>query len=782
MASPNSWKRTRDGSCAALDFLRQHVARNGDVKAPAFAACKKLTNEQLEAVKQVRTPQAIKEDPLGGRITIILAAAASGKTTTMLALVKVLYAFGHGTKEGEYALFAMFNKNAAVDGNKRLSLDSEPAIQKSVRLCTSHSAALTCCSALNKNVSFKESGQWKGPPNAEWRCERMSQADVEQYVLRHCRREIHDFVLAGAQAGRDVKSRKRLVRDEELCAFWIYKTWLGWVQKAGTLEDLGPSNIDPITKIGKLTYYPIIKNHQQGSDGDGSDGNAAAAKKKKKKKRLSGTHPGTFYTAQAKELWERMMNERLFVSDDAYLKFAQLTKERFGNFDSILLDESQDLTECQVELFVVNQTQADIYIVGDAVQSLYSWRGAQPKQLRELGKKRVAPRTVNDGLALTESHRFGPGIANIANHLLFIKRHSAQHILWHHYAIRGVGPPTLSISDAPLSGKRTVVGRTNAGLFREGIQLLAADQKANIGLLGQAAYAQFETLCKELLQLLPHYKEETAFKFKGAEYDSWEDFEEEVEYREMPYTTHLSLLNQYGEGGQAGELPELITTFRTCVIERQLPESECEVLLVTACGAKGLEWDQVTVLDDYLRLMVFERVPAEELQPGKDYARIHTEGPSGSGSGAPASSTAVPMRFKLTNDWKGDELNNWYVAVTRARLRLQLPKRFMHLHSALWEGTGFTQDPEDAKAPEYTAQEIHGINALLAKMGRAISPPGPEFHGSDDQQQGGASTSQAGVIALMSPGPSSSGAAVQPAGATGATPGMRSLNFAAACS
>ena len=54
--------------------------------------------------------------------------------------------------------------------------------------------------------------------------------------------------------------------------------------------------------------------------------------------------------------------------ETAYM-FAQLTKERFGNFDSILLDESQDLTECQVELFVVNQTQADIYIVGDAVQS-----------------------------------------------------------------------------------------------------------------------------------------------------------------------------------------------------------------------------------------------------------------------------------------------------------------------------------------------------------------------------------------------------------------------------
>ena len=164
------------------------------------------------------------------------------------------------------------------------------------------------------------------------------------------------------------------------------------------------------------------------------------------------------------------------------MKYAEITKVRFDGYDSILLDESQDLIECQIEVFVVNQSHADVYIVGDAVQSLYSWRCAQPKQLRKLTERVGAQRTTNEDLQLTRSHRFGAGIARIANHFTFMKRHSEQHTLWHHYMIVGAGPPTLALlgqnGGASLAGqKRTVVGRTNAGLACEAFRLLAADTR-----------------------------------------------------------------------------------------------------------------------------------------------------------------------------------------------------------------------------------------------------------------------------------------------------------------
>ena len=41
------------------------------------------------------------------------------------------------------------------------------------------------------------------------------------------------------------------------------------------------------------------------------------------------------------------------------------------------------------------------------------------------------------------------------------------------------------------------------------------------------------------------------------------------------------------DGGSAGELVSLIRTFTTHVLDRPLDEGSCEVLLATACGARG---------------------------------------------------------------------------------------------------------------------------------------------------------------------------------------------------
>ena len=126
-----------------------------------------------------------------------------------------------------------------------------------------------------------------------------------------------------------------------------------------------------------------------------------------------------------------------------------------------------------------------------------------------------------------------------------------------------------------------VVGRSNAGLMVEAFELLSTDDSIKIGLLGKGAYDRFEAICKEVLELLPHAEDkEESFRFKGGAYDNWEDFEQEVEDREMPYGTHLALIENFAKNG---ELPSLIESFRRGVLERRLPESECKVLLATAC-------------------------------------------------------------------------------------------------------------------------------------------------------------------------------------------------------
>ena len=84
------------------------------------------------------------------------------------------------------------------------------------------------------------------------------------------------------------------------------------------------------------------------------------------------------------------------------------------------------------------------------------------------------------------------------------------------------------------------------------------------------------------------------------------------------------------------------------------------------------------------------------------------------------------MRFALANDWRGDELNSWYVAVTRARRRLQLPERFWALHDAVWGGAGFDPGAGGGDAPEYSPEEVAGINELLGKMRSALPCAGSE--------------------------------------------------------
>ena len=214
------------------------------------------------------------------------------------------------------------------------------------------------------------------------------------------------------------------------------------------------------------------------------------------------------------------------------------------------------------------------------------------------------------------------------------------------------------------------------------------------------------------------------------------------------------------------------------MLDQPFSEWQCDVLLATACGAKGLEWDQVVVLDDYCRLLVFERVPDQELQAGEDYKAIHEEGVL-MGDNVDGATPTVPMRFAPPNDWKGDELNSWYVAITRARLRLQLPERFTRLHETIWVGAGYTPDPSNTKEPQYTEEEIAGIDALLAKMRSMLAPPGNEFQEDAGSGTQGSSTSTAGVASspaafLSSPVSIATGHAL---GTPSPIVAMRSLQF-----
>ena len=81
------------------------------------------------------------------------------------------------------------------------------------------------------------------------------------------------------------------------------------------------------------------------------------------------------------------------------------------------------------------------------------------------------------------------------------------------------------------------------------------------------------------------------FVFKRARYDHWQDFVEEVEVREMPYGSVITLLNLFcgSDGSESAEsLAELIADFRRKVLEREVPEATCDVLLALHVRVTGV--------------------------------------------------------------------------------------------------------------------------------------------------------------------------------------------------
>lgn len=108
------------------------------------------------------------------------------------------------------------------------------------------------------------------------------------------------------------------------------------------------------------------------------------------------------------KLWARMSNPRdaFPASHDTYLKVWALSNPKIAA-DFILFDEAQDANALMLQI-VGNQSAQKIY-VGDPNQQIYAWRGAV-NAMQSIQTDHEA--------RLTESFRFGPEIAEFANHAL----------------------------------------------------------------------------------------------------------------------------------------------------------------------------------------------------------------------------------------------------------------------------------------------------------------------------------------------------------------------------
>ncbi|MEH7223430.1 ATP-dependent helicase [Bacillus sp. JJ1566] len=115
-------------------------------------------------------------------------------------------------------------------------------------------------------------------------------------------------------------------------------------------------------------------------------------------------------------------DDMLTIANDTFSKDKMILRKYQDRYDYVLTDESQDTSLVQHEIIekLVKHHQ-NLYVVADDDQSIYSWRGAEPKYLLDF--KKVYPNAVI--LKMEQNYRSSKDIVDVANR--FIKRNKDRY-------------------------------------------------------------------------------------------------------------------------------------------------------------------------------------------------------------------------------------------------------------------------------------------------------------------------------------------------------------------
>lgn len=295
----------------------------------------------------------------------------------------------------------------------------------------------------------------------------------------------------------------------------------------------------------------------------------------------------------ANAAWKDLMspNGILPFRHDHYLKAWHLSGPRIGA-DYILFDECQDANPVMLAI-IEAQTHAQLVFVGDSQQAIYGFTGAinALQRIREKGAETAF---------LTQSFRFGPAVADVANRVLAEIPEAS---------LRLVGTTDMASVVGPVAMPRAILTRTNAVAVRTVMRLQAEGRVAAL-VGGGEEVVTFAKAAALLMENLPSEHPDLAC------FSNWNEVRAYVSEDE--------------QGGELRLLVTLVDDFTVPAIlhalDRVIPEESADVTVSTAHKSKGRQWPAVRIAEDF------------------------------------------PTYDKMTLD----ELRLLYVAVTRARLELDI--------------------------------------------------------------------------------------------------------------
>ncbi len=274
---------------------------------------------------------------------------------------------------------------------------------------------------------------------------------------------------------------------------------------------------------------------------------------------------------------------------DGYLKLYQLSNPVL-DYDCILLDEAQDINPVTAAL-VFSQTReiiperlpASLILVGDNHQQIYSFRGAKDSL-----KTFEAYKTEY----LTRSFRFDNNVARVANMVLNTFKKETR-------SLAGTQVPQ---KPAWNPATYTIIARTNATLFDKAASLV---KNHTIGFIGGVAGYRLPRL-KDVYYLYDRSADRIRDPYiRGFKnFSALKSYAQTVEDYEI--LSQCRLVEKY-----RSRLPGLIDLVLDKAIDiKSGQETKAAILLTTAHKAKGLEWPQVLLMDDFIPV-IKEGIPID---------------------------------------------------------------------------------------------------------------------------------------------------------------------------
>lgn len=333
----------------------------------------------------------------------------------------------------------------------------------------------------------------------------------------------------------------------------------------------------------------------------------------------------------------------LQVDHAFYLKDFQLNFQSFGlagAYDVVLLDEGQDVNPVILSIF--EQFQARKIMVGDRHQKIYGFRGAV---------NAIEEFKANETLYLTKTFRFhGQEQVQAVNDLLF-------HLKCEDNLLRPV--------DTGLTGNRPtgcVITRSNGKL----IEILLENPDLKTVRHPKQYFERFFNVFDRKVRVADDDAVQTTF---GSYLGSLEDMAETV--GDLDLLTSIKLIKRYG--GSLGIFKHLYSK------ALKNYENGHSMYLGTAHSTKGLEFDTVRLADDFQSPRdILERL----LQEQPELCRRGNGSQERRGNGS--QETVVIRRSELRRVFAAlrdnllrEEINLLYVALTRAKQEIEIPKKYL---------------------------------------------------------------------------------------------------------